>query len=238
MFLKISLTSKKKKEKKISLKSSWFTMLSLTSPIQQSDSVDLVLISLWRKFPILSLSIVLDPFVECSSLDTSYLYSSYIYPPSKIAPSNCFVFLFNIHEIFETLFTSVLWFSAKSTTSKFIRYAMCGWISLAIQLPLASYFLNFELLVLLNTLCYKVLLYLENSAGNYVFLRLSFLPDMVLGSFLYALFISLILLPTVWLHGWLATFHLVLKRAILFRPPVCSKSVCGFSCWLPVNLTS
>ena len=119
---------KKKKEKKISLKSSWFTMLSLTSPIQQSDSVDLVLISLWRKFPILSLSIVLDPFVECSSLDTSYLYSSYIYPPSKIAPSNCFVFLFNIHEIFETLFTSVLWFSAKSTTSKFIRYAMCGWI--------------------------------------------------------------------------------------------------------------
>ena len=65
---------------------------------------------------------------------------------------------------------------------------MCGWISLAIQLPLASYFLNFELLVLLNTLCYKVLLYLENSAGNYVFLRLSFLPDMVLGSFLYALF--------------------------------------------------
>ena len=129
--------------------------------------------------------------------------------PSKIAPSNYFVFLFSIHEIFETLFTSVLWFSAKSTTSKFIRYAMCGLISLAIQLPLASYFLNFELLVLLNTLSYKVHLYLENSAGNYVFLRLSFLPDMVLGAFLYALFTSLILLPTVWLHGWPATFQLV-----------------------------
>ena len=72
---------------------------------------------------------------------------------------------------------------------------MCGLISLAIQLPLASYFLNFELLVLVNTLSYKVCLYPENSAGNYVFLRLSFLPDMVLGAFLYALFISLILLP-------------------------------------------
>ena len=29
-----------------------------------------------------------------------------------------------------------------------------------------------------------------------------------------------------------------LKRATLFRPPVCSKTMCGFSYWLPVNLTS
>lgn len=104
---------------------------------------------------------------------------------------------------------------------------MCGLISLAIQLPLASYFLNFELLVLLNTLSYKVLLYLENSAGNYVFSDY-LLPDMVLAHFWmydhFSDFTPNSMITWVACH-FSAGVH-ASRGQLLFRPPVCSK-VCA-----------
>lgn len=165
---------------------------------------------IWGKFPILSLNIIFDPFVQFSILDTNYPYSNYLYQSSiyiifwLLSFSSAFTGLpqvFSLNQYFN--FQPSLLCSLYSNV---IRYVMvCGLVSLAIQ----SYFIFSPL-----TLGFIEFIFLWSCSTFWktcwvnVFLKLCFLLDMVLSSFLYVLFMSLILPPTLRLHEWHTIFHL------------------------------